>query len=330
MSKQYFLATAEGAQKGPYKIEELEALHITPATLVWCDGMTKWEIAEQIEELSAILKAPAPPPVPIDHTIIPQISIAAPVLATVYQPTKITTKDDYTYIYIAVAGILFLLLIIFFVSFALPDEKPNDLAETETPTNTENKSDYSEPYTEPYSEPYQEENNYSAPSPAKNTAAEQQAKAEKAAQRANEKAERERQKAADKDAALREQLKINQQYEQQQQDERNRERQQRANIANNIKSYLTADCSYNADKILGGISNGTINIYNNSGYFIDRAAYQISYWQRNGDLYKMEEVYTDNINTKAYISLPNSQRGIKITIKLVMVQSNALNLLKYY
>lgn len=326
MSKQYFLATAEGAQTGPYSVETLETLNITPATLVWCDGMTKWEKAEKIEDLQPFLKAPAPPPVPIDHTKIPQISIAAPVLTAIYQPVKMTDKRDYTYIYVAAAAIIFLLLIIFFVAFAFPAHNPTDLAAAKTRTETDANADISPTYNANYIAPDENENTYAAPAPDKNLAAEQEAKAAKAAQRANEKAEQERKK----EAALREQIRAQQQQAQQQQDERNRQRQQQARIAANIKSYLTADCSYHADKILGGISNGTVNIYNNSGYIIDRAVYQISYWQRNGDLYKIEEVYSDNINTTAYIPLPNSPRGIKITIKLVMVQSAALNLMKYF
>ena len=327
MSKQYFLATAEGAQTGPYSIETLETLNITPATLVWCDGMTKWEKAEKIEDLQPILKAPAPPPVPIDHTKIPQISIAAPVLAAVYQPVKMTAKRDYTYIYVAAAAIIFLLLVIFFVAFAFPADNPTDLAAAKTPTETDANPDFSPTYHDNYIAPDENKNTYTAPAPDKNLAAKQEAKAE---QKAAQKAEQARKKAEDKEAALREQIRANQQQAQQAQDERNRERQQRARIAANIKDYFTADCSYHADKVLGGISNGTISIYNDSGYFIDRAAYQISYWQRNGELYKTEEVYCDNINTKASIPLPNSPRGIKITIKLVMVQSNALNLMKYF
>lgn len=74
----YFIIVND-AQQGPYTLEELRQRHITEETLVWCEGMTDWQPAWQVEELRPLFAAsangsqPTPPPVP--HAI-PQGSAA--------------------------------------------------------------------------------------------------------------------------------------------------------------------------------------------------------------------------------------------------------------
>lgn len=63
----YWYVGADGASKGPVELEELARLaragEVTPATLVWTDGMAEWAPAGSIAALTALLSpAPAAPP----------------------------------------------------------------------------------------------------------------------------------------------------------------------------------------------------------------------------------------------------------------------------
>lgn len=65
----YFIIVND-AQQGPYTIDELRARNITEETLVWCEGMTDWKPAWQVDELKPLFakdgatNGPTPPPVP--------------------------------------------------------------------------------------------------------------------------------------------------------------------------------------------------------------------------------------------------------------------------
>ncbi len=47
---------------GPFTLEELKIKKITPKTPVWCQGMTDWKTAADIEELKNIIFITTPPP----------------------------------------------------------------------------------------------------------------------------------------------------------------------------------------------------------------------------------------------------------------------------
>ncbi len=68
----YFIIV-NGAQQGPYTIEELRQRHIDSSTLVWTEGMAQWTPAWQVEELKTLFNddldngpegIPTPPPMP--------------------------------------------------------------------------------------------------------------------------------------------------------------------------------------------------------------------------------------------------------------------------
>ncbi len=68
----YFIIV-NGAQQGPYTIEELRQRHIDSSTLVWTEGMAQWTPAWQVEELKTLFNENAdndldgittPPPMP--------------------------------------------------------------------------------------------------------------------------------------------------------------------------------------------------------------------------------------------------------------------------
>ena len=51
MEKKYYIVE-DGRQCGPFSAEELRMRNIAPSTLIWCQGMTGWEQAMSISELS--------------------------------------------------------------------------------------------------------------------------------------------------------------------------------------------------------------------------------------------------------------------------------------
>lgn len=59
MNNNYYIVR-NGIQEGPFTTEELRTKQITPETMVWTEGMTDWQPARQIPELSELL-ATIPP-----------------------------------------------------------------------------------------------------------------------------------------------------------------------------------------------------------------------------------------------------------------------------
>jgi GYF domain 2 len=60
--KFYYLEGKE--QKGPFSIEELKAIGISPEILVWSEGMENWQKAKDVQELlDSLKKLPPPPPI---------------------------------------------------------------------------------------------------------------------------------------------------------------------------------------------------------------------------------------------------------------------------
>lgn len=72
--KEYFIHTGT-SQKGPYNIEGLKEQKISLDTPVWCEGMTDWQNAGEVEELKHLFTTAAPPPLhrPFrQSTVIPE------------------------------------------------------------------------------------------------------------------------------------------------------------------------------------------------------------------------------------------------------------------
>ena len=58
---EYYIASDQGPL-GPYNLQQLKERPIHANDMVWCNGMPEWSRADQIEELSEIINAPATPP----------------------------------------------------------------------------------------------------------------------------------------------------------------------------------------------------------------------------------------------------------------------------
>lgn len=68
----YFIHTASG-QKGPYKLDELQAAGITKDSMIWREGLASWIKAGELEELKVLFLV-TPPPFPgedITPAVIP-------------------------------------------------------------------------------------------------------------------------------------------------------------------------------------------------------------------------------------------------------------------
>lgn len=58
--KQYYMET-NGAQSGPFTLEELRIKGVTRETLVWSDGFEDWKAAGLAEDLQELFKTVPPP-----------------------------------------------------------------------------------------------------------------------------------------------------------------------------------------------------------------------------------------------------------------------------
>lgn len=75
--KQYYYVNKYGQQAGPISVGQFSACGIMKDTLVWCEGMSEWKKAEEVEELKHLF-APATTncPPPLQPSVAPQPPIA--------------------------------------------------------------------------------------------------------------------------------------------------------------------------------------------------------------------------------------------------------------
>jgi|LSQX01.3.fsa_nt_gb hypothetical protein len=87
--KKYFYS--DGTNKfGPYTIEELKGMNITPHTLIWFQGLTDWRAANTFPELYEVYMPSTPPPVTITSSSFnePRNNISQPYNVNNQQPPK--------------------------------------------------------------------------------------------------------------------------------------------------------------------------------------------------------------------------------------------------
>jgi hypothetical protein len=65
MSKLFYV-TRNNQKKGPFTIEQITGSTLLPNDLMWCEGMTEWELAKDVEEFKSRFPPDiaAPPPLP--------------------------------------------------------------------------------------------------------------------------------------------------------------------------------------------------------------------------------------------------------------------------
>ena len=81
-AKFYIVVNRE--KRGPFSIDELKTMNITPKTKVWCKGMTNWDDAENVYSLKDIIVDE--PPTPYVEESKPQMGAVPPVYQN--EPTE--------------------------------------------------------------------------------------------------------------------------------------------------------------------------------------------------------------------------------------------------
>ncbi len=103
---------------------------------------------------------------------------------------------------------------------------------------------------------------------------------------------------------------------------------EKEHIRNNILSYVSVgNSSYNY-RLIGGISNLSLVVTNNSGYMLDDVKVKLSIIKADGGLWK--EIFVDftyvPANNSETIRIPDSDRGISVKYQIVSIKSLALSL----
>jgi uncharacterized RDD family membrane protein YckC len=62
MSNKFFIAE-NGKKSGPFNLDELKAMNLSPETLVWTEGFTDWTAAKHVPLLKDFIRS-SPPPLP--------------------------------------------------------------------------------------------------------------------------------------------------------------------------------------------------------------------------------------------------------------------------
>lgn len=70
----YYIAVND-KHEGPYEVAQLKMMNISPDTFVWCEGMSEWKKASDVEEIRSVMIASSPstpPPFPGASAVPPQ------------------------------------------------------------------------------------------------------------------------------------------------------------------------------------------------------------------------------------------------------------------
>jgi len=112
--KHYYYADKD-QQFGPFTVDELKSKRLKKNTLVWTDGMTDWDTADNVEELKNILVSEPPPlpkrnnpPPPIETVQIKHVSTPAQIFNSKYDIsyTKETEATVYGVMLFIAMGII--------------------------------------------------------------------------------------------------------------------------------------------------------------------------------------------------------------------------------
>jgi hypothetical protein len=116
------------------------------------------------------------------------------------------------------------------------------------------------------------------------------------------------------------------QYNEENQKETNAENQ-RKSIRNNWSKYITLERSQYMYAEIGGISDLSLSITNNTDYTLDEVWANVSYVKANGSIYKTETVYFSGIapHYKQTKRAPNSDRGVTVDyLEITYISSKQL------
>lgn len=285
---QEFYYSKNDQQIGPVSIAELKNLGISKDTLVWCEGFDGWKEAGNVPELAELFKT-MPPPLPINSD---QISLHDSISSSKKENDSIQEMPQHKTINKQQEGysriIIAVIFIVFIVIFLF--------------WISSNKNNYESYQSIPdststnlYDTGGNQLTNANNSSPdAERRVAEQQAK-----QKRNQ--------------------------EQQAQIDQNEEYLK--GLRNTILDYLKIQPDWRYRKI-GGISDASVTVYNNTSYTIDNIIIRVQYIKNNGDVYDATDVYGNNLppNSNFRIDIPSRDRGTEIRCLIWEVKSQEMNL----
>lgn len=99
-------------------------------------------------------------------------------------------------------------------------------------------------------------------------------------------------------------------------------------IRNNWKKYIQVTRStYEYNALFGGISDLSMEVYNDTDYPIDQVEILVDYIRNNGDNYKTEKVIVYNVPAHGKTSerAPDSNKGVRIEYKVLSISSRKLD-----
>lgn len=116
--------------------------------------------------------------------------------------------------------------------------------------------------------------------------------------------------------------------EQEYQNQYNQKEDAKTAIRNNISAYVTAERSAYNYSALGGISNLSITVNNNTNYLINTVNVKIIYFKANGDVWDTRIIDFNLLNpyTKSTIRVPDTNRGTSVQYEIVSIKSSELGL----
>ncbi len=91
MSLYFYIANGE--QRGPISIEELQKMGISSTTKVWKEGMADWQPAGEVEEITAVISFGCTPP-PVTPPVVPPVTAQATYNGTVNQTFQSQPQEN--------------------------------------------------------------------------------------------------------------------------------------------------------------------------------------------------------------------------------------------
>ncbi len=100
------------------------------------------------------------------------------------------------------------------------------------------------------------------------------------------------------------------------------------NCRDNWRNYISATVMDFTTGDLGGITNGYINVENNTPFMVDEIVVQIDYIKAAGGIYKTEYVSVSQLKavSSENVSFPNSDRGTSVVANIISVKANEFGL----
>jgi len=95
----------------------------------------------------------------------------------------------------------------------------------------------------------------------------------------------------------------------------------------NWNQFISVNTSDYRTGFLGGIKDLQVIVRNQTEYPLDNVVVSVQYLRSNGEVFKTEQYTVNNVPAKATraVDAASSRKGMKVTLKLVSITSQAMN-----